>query len=130
MKAAALAGRRVLVVEDEFLIAMMIEDVLIDQDCIVVGPFASLSDAVQAADTAVVDLAVLDVNLRGEKVYPVAERLTARGIPFLLLSGYGADAIPHDRLHWQAVSKPFIVDELVSRLAAQIDDTQDALNRS
>jgi DNA-binding response OmpR family regulator len=128
VKAAALAGRRVLVVEDEFLIAMMIEDVLLDQDCVVVGPFASLADAVQAADSAVVDLAVLDVNLRGEKVYPAAEKLAARGIPFLLLTGYGTDAIPADRPHWQAVSKPFIVDELVARLAAQVDDARQVLS--
>jgi CheY-like chemotaxis protein len=120
MKLTALAGMRVMVVEDELLIAMLIEDTLLDQGCIIVGPFTSVPEALTAAREAKVDVALLDVNLRGEKVYPVAEILSARGIPFLLLSGYGIDAVPADRPDWQAVSKPFIVTDLVARLADQI----------
>ena len=127
MRAATLAGCRVLLVEDELLVAMLIEDTLADEDCVVVGPFASLSDAMQAAEAAVVDVAVLDVNLRGEKVYPVAEILAKRGIPFLLLSGYGTGAVPPNRPHWQAVGKPFIADELVTRLLAQIPNMKNGL---
>jgi DNA-binding response OmpR family regulator len=115
-----LAGRRVMVVEDELLISMLIEDTLADEDCIVIGPFTSVSEALRAAQDAVIDLAVLDVNLRGEKVYPVAEVLEARGIPFLLLSGYGNDAIPPDRPGWQACSKPFLGTDLVNKLIAQV----------
>jgi DNA-binding response OmpR family regulator len=116
-----LAGMRVMVVEDEFLIAMLIEDALLEQGCVIVGPFTSVTDALKAAKATPVDLAVLDVNLRGEKVYPVAEVLSARRIPFLLLSGYGSDAIPAEHPEWQAVSKPFIVTELVAKLADQIN---------
>ena len=78
-----LAGTRVLVAEDELLVAMLIEDILEDNGCHVIGPFGSLGDALAAADAATVDVAVLDVNLRGDKIYPVAERLASRGIPFL-----------------------------------------------
>ncbi len=128
MTAGTLAGLRVMVVEDELLIAMLIEDTLLDQGCIIVGPFTSVDEAMRAAQTAPVDLAVLDVNLRGEKVYPVAELLAARDIPFLLLSGYGNDAIPAGRPGWQAVSKPFVVTELVAKLAALLDRPAAALN--
>lgn len=116
---SALAGLRVMVVEDELLIAMLIEDTLGDQDCIIVGPFTTVPEALQAARSLPIDLAVLDVNLRGEKVYPVADALQGRGIPFLLLSGYGDDAIPPDRPGWQACSKPFESEDLIARLADQ-----------
>ena len=115
-----LTGRRVLVVEDELLIAMLIEDALADQDCVIVGPYAHLQDALAAAATETVDLAVLDVNLAGEKVYPLAEFLAERGIPFVLLSGYGRDAVPANHPEWQACSKPFQPDELVDMLSRQV----------
>ncbi len=115
-----LAGLRVLVVEDEFMIAMLIEETLVDRDCVVVGPFTNVPDALQAAEHTTLDGAVLDVNLRGEKVYPVAEMLASRGIPFLLLSGYGNDAIPANRPTWRACSKPFSPADLIGMLAEQI----------
>ena len=115
-----LSGLRVLVVEDEFMIAMLIEETLADCSCVVVGPFTNLHDALAAAETAVLDVAVLDVNLRGEKVYPVTELLEARAIPFLLLSGYGTDAIPADRPEWRACSKPFSPHDLIGMLAEQV----------
>lgn len=114
-----LAGLRVLVVEDELLVAMLIEDVLADHNCVVVGPYAHLRDALMAAAAEHVDLAILDVNLAGEKVYPVAELLEERGIPFVLLSGYGRDAIPVNHPEWQACSKPFQPEELIAVLAQQ-----------
>lgn len=120
MKQPSLAGLRVLVVEDELLISMMIEDILMEQDCVVVGPFTSVAEALAAARNADFDLALLDVNLRGEKVYPVADVLDGRSIPFLLLSGYGSDAVPPDRLGWRACSKPFRSDELTQMLAGQV----------
>jgi DNA-binding response OmpR family regulator len=120
MTRSILAGLRVLVVEDEFMIAMLIEETLIDHDCIVVGPFTNLMDAVEAAQHEIIDLAVLDVNLRGEKVYPVAELLDQRGIPFLILSGYGKDAIPGNRPGWHACSKPFSPADLIRMLTAEM----------
>ena len=120
MMAGTLAGMRVMVVEDELLVAMLIEEMLIDEGCTIVGPFSNLADALRAAAEVMVDVAVLDVNLRGEKVYPVATLLAQRGIPFLLLSGYGNDAIPYDHPDWRAFSKPFQAAELVNVLARQI----------
>jgi DNA-binding NtrC family response regulator len=70
-----------------------------------------------AAETAPVDVALLDVNVNGVKVYPVAETFAKRDIPFLLLSGYGDSAIPADRPDWIACRKPFKADELINMLA-------------
>ena len=64
------------------------------------------------------DLAVLDVNLRGEKVYPVAELLSERHIPFVFLSGYGEEAIPTDHRDWKACPKPFKANDLIAMLQA------------
>jgi two-component SAPR family response regulator len=115
-----LANKRVLVVEDELLISMLIEDVLVDAGCRVVGPCTNLSDALVAARNEAFDIALLDVNLRGEKVYPVADILTERNIPFVFLSGYGKNAIPSDRPNWEVCSKPFSADDLTKVLMKRI----------
>lgn len=115
-----LAGLRVLVVEDEMLVSLLIEDVLIDQRCTVVGPFERVPGALAAAQTEALDLAVLDVNIAGVKVYPVAEALAARHIPFVFVSGYGQNAIPIDRPSWRVCSKPFRPRDLVTMLEDQL----------
>ena len=109
-------ARRVMVVEDEMLVAMLIEDTLRDQGYDVVGPFTNLPDALAAAGREAADIALLDVNLRGQRVYPVAELLESRGIPFLLLSGYGSEAVPAEHAHWAACSKPFMPRDLTRRM--------------
>ncbi|MEO9189944.1 MAG: response regulator [Acetobacteraceae bacterium] len=114
-----------MIVEDELLIAMLIEDALVAEACVIVGPFASVSEALAAAKTETLDVAVLDVNLRGEKVYPVAEALAERGVPFLLLSGYGANAVPPDHPDWRAYTKPFNPRDLAAILAEQIRPGRD-----
>ena len=119
MTSAVLAGLRVLVVEDEMLVSLLIEDMLADEHCIVVGPFDRVSEALVAARTESIDLAVLDVNIDGAKVYPVAEVLATRQIPFVFLSGYGQHAIPSDRPDWRVCSKPFRPEELAAMLAKQ-----------
>ncbi len=123
---AAVPGLRVLVVEDEFMIAMLIEETLQDHDYAVIGPFNSLDQALDAVAGDLPDAALLDVNLRGEKVYPLAELLHRSGVPFVLLSGYGSDAIPADRPDWQACSKPFNPKELINALAQQIASRSEA----
>lgn len=120
MSGATLAGLRVLVVEDEMLVSLLIEDMLAEEQCVVVGPFDRVSDALAAATCESIDLAVLDVNIGGMKVYPVAEILAARRIPFLFLSGYGRQAIPSDRPGWRVCSKPFRPEELVTMLIEQM----------
>jgi DNA-binding response OmpR family regulator len=120
MTEIGLVGRRILLVEDELLVAMLIEAVLEEQNCITVGPFSDLTSALEAAHREQVDGAVLDINLAGQMVFPVAEVLDARGVPFLLLSGYGAMALPPDRRHWPVCDKPFKTDELVATLSRVI----------
>ena len=115
--ASDLAGLRVLVVEDEMLVSLLIEDTLTESECIVVGPYDRVPAALEAARTLMLDAAVLDVNLAGTKVYPVAEMLSARGVPFLLLSGYGAGAVPIEHPSWPMCSKPFRPELLLAMLA-------------
>jgi DNA-binding NtrC family response regulator len=115
-----LQGHTVMVVEDELLVAMLIEETLLDEGCLVVGPFNTVATALAAARDGEMQIAVLDVNLQGERVYPVAEALEARGIPFLLLSGYGADAIPAGHPGWVACAKPFMPDDLLRALSSRL----------
>ena len=104
------------------LVALLVEDMLADAGCIVIGPFARVSDALAAAKTAVVDLALLDVNIAGEKVFPVAHALEERGVPFLFVTGYGEAALPKDRADWESIAKPFFSEQLAERLVRKIKD--------
>lgn len=116
----SLAGRRVLLVEDEMLIAMVIEAALEDEGVTVVGPFGRLAQAIDAAGREQVDAALLDVNLAGQYVYPVADILEQRGIPFLFLTGYGGVETPAGRAPWRSISKPFRTNELLNGLGDMI----------
>ncbi|WP_284947074.1 response regulator [Acidisoma cladoniae] len=118
--ASILDRKRVLVVEDEMLVALLIEDLLYDLGCIVIGPFGTLRKALDAAASEAFDLAVLDVNLAGERAYPVAEVLTGRNIPFVFLSGYGQSAMPRNRPEWKVCSKPFRREALATALASRL----------
>jgi DNA-binding response OmpR family regulator len=117
MTEAALDGCRVLLVEDELLVAMLVETALEDENCTIVGPYGDLGEALEAARSEALDVAVLDINLAGQMVFPVAELLAERGVPFLLLSGYGDVALPGDRRHWPICAKPFNLHDLVSTLS-------------
>src|SRR3712207_4132446 len=88
-----LQGVRVLVVEDEAAISLLLEDMLLDFGCEVVGPVARLPAALDIAHRETLDLAVLDVNVAGEPIYPVAEALDARQVPFVFSTGYGSAGI-------------------------------------
>jgi CheY-like chemotaxis protein len=113
-----LDGTRVLIVEDEMLIALLIEDFLADIGCSIVAICGSVQTALDAVRTKAFDLATLDVNLAGEMAYPVAELLAERNIPFLLLSGYGTEAIPSGHPEWKVCAKPFKREEFVKMLLA------------
>jgi CheY-like chemotaxis protein len=120
LAAPMLAGKRILVVEDEALVAMLIESLLEEYGCCVVGPCSTVAKALTVAHSETFDLAVLDVNLRGEKVYPVAELLAERHIPFLFLSGYGEEAIPPGHSDWKVCTKPFRSNDLIKMLSVAI----------
>ena len=116
-----LAGKRVLVVEDEMLVSLLVEDMLADAGCVVVGPFARLPAALAAARVEAVDVALLDVNVAGEMVFPVAYALEERGIPFLFVTGYGQAALPPNRPRWRACAKPFQPQHLAECLARTME---------
>nr|WP_223861368.1 response regulator [Geminicoccus harenae] len=101
-----------MVVEDETLIALLIEETLQDLGCVVVGPVGRLDKALQLASQEALDAAVLDVTIRGGHVFPVAEQLLARGVPFLLASGYGDWALPEALQGKPRLAKPFTHQEL------------------
>jgi CheY-like chemotaxis protein len=115
---AGLAGLRVLLVEDEAMVALLIEDVLEELGCVTVGPAARVSAALDLIDAHPVDLAVLDVNLGGETVFPVADRLADRGVPFLFSTGYGAAGLIDRHAGRPVLPKPFDPDQLGPALLA------------
>lgn len=117
---AVVPGTRILVVEDEIMIAMLLEEILSDAGYTVVGPYSRLADALVAAQTLPCEAALLDVNLGGEKVFPAAEALEHRHVPFLLLSGYGDKAIPSDHPNWHSLEKPFKERELLMAIAGMV----------
>ena len=100
------AGHRLLLVEDEALTGMMMSDMLTDLGFEVIGPFARVDEAVAAAEREAFDAAVLDVNLDGEMVYPVADVVAARGLPFVFVTGYGAEGIDGRFAHVPVLQKP------------------------
>jgi len=102
-----LDGQHVLVVEDEELIALMLVDVLEEHGATVLGPAGSLPDALALADRSEMTAALLDLNLKGEAVYPVADRLAARGVPFVFLTGYGQGQLAARHAQAPVLTKPF-----------------------
>ncbi len=103
----SLSGRRILVVEDEPLLAMMIEDLLSEIGCVVVGPASHLAAGVALAAEAELDGALLDVNLGSEAVYPVADTLRRRGVPFVFVTGYGRHGLDTPYAAHPIIQKPF-----------------------
>jgi len=109
---------RVLVVEDEPLIALMIEDALARHGHVVIGPISKLDAAMMLAREEHFDAAILDVNIRGGHSFPVAEVLLARGIPFVISSGYADWSLPQNLKDQHRLTKPFSEAQLDSVLAS------------
>jgi CheY-like chemotaxis protein len=112
----ALAGRKVLVVEDEPLIAMMIEDMLDDLGCTLVGSAANLQQALSIAEVETIDVALLDMNLNGTSSVPIADRLAERRVPFVFATGYGAEGRAAAHNGAPVLKKPFDQGELARAL--------------
>ncbi len=119
---AALSGRRVLVVDDDYLVAMVVVEFLEYAGAEILGPLGQANEAIAFIETngTMIDGAVLDVNLHGAKSYPVADALVARGIGFVFATGYGADAVDGDYCKYPRCEKPFSELGLVSALAKAI----------
>ncbi len=98
---------RVLVVEDEMLVAMLVEDMLHDLGHVPVGPAARLETGIEMASDETLDLAILDVNLNGTKSFPIADILTARGVSVIFATGYGKSGLDPRFAEFPVIAKPF-----------------------
>jgi DNA-binding response OmpR family regulator len=110
------ARRRVLVAEDEFLVYLALEEELRNNGFAVVGPFTNVADVHAAVLRESIDLALLDINLAGEMIFPVADELLARNVPIIFLSGYVSAAVPERYRHILRLDKPYDPTTLVASL--------------
>ena len=108
----AAAKRRILVVEDEMLIGMLLEDMLMDLGHDVAAIVPRLKDALVAVEKETYDLAILDVHLHGESAFPVADALIGKGVPFVFATGYGERGLPETYRGRPVLQKPFAKDDL------------------
>ena len=109
-------GKRILLVEDELMIRMLLEDMLGELGYTIAAEAARIDEALQAAKNADFDLAILDVNLNGEPISPVADALVARGMPFVFATGYGEQGLPETYRGRPTLKKPFQLDGLKQML--------------
>jgi DNA-binding NtrC family response regulator len=109
---------RILVVEDEYLIRMLLEDMLTDLGHTVAAAVGTIAEAKELANEGDFNCAVLDVNLDGEEVFPVADILIKRGMPFVFVTGYGEGSLPDAYRACPALQKPFQAERLEQTLAS------------
>jgi CheY-like chemotaxis protein len=117
---SGLEGLRVLVVEDETLVAMLLEDMLADHGCQVSATASRIAQALDfiGDDSVEIDAAILDVNLAGEPSFPLAEALAQRGVPFVFATGYGSGGLPEAWRDRPTLQKPFSHEEVGRMLLA------------
>jgi len=117
-------GKRVLVVEDELMIRMLLQDMLADLGHTLAGEAGGIEDALALAKQGDFDVAILDVNLNGEPISPVVEVLIARGVPFVFATGYGQRGVPEPYRGSPTLQKPFQADALAQALKAVSSDAR------
>jgi CheY-like chemotaxis protein len=117
MTNSSAAAPSVLVVEDEYLIRMLLEDMLDELGYGVIAAVGTISEARQVATNGEFNAAILDVNLDGQEIYPVADILTTRGLPFVFVTGYGERSLPEPYRGRPALQKPFQAEQLKRTLA-------------
>jgi CheY-like chemotaxis protein len=111
-----LSGRRVLVVEDEMMVLMIVEDMLADLGCESVTAAGTVDQALALIDAQVFDAAMLDMNLKGNQSHAVADALAARGVPFIFSTGYSGHDMSEGYRDRPVLEKPFAYEELVEVL--------------
>ena len=117
----AVKGSRILVVEDNFLAAEVVRDVLVGSECTVGGPLGRLADGVRLVDQGGLLGAVLDINLNGDWCFPIARALRERGVPFVFLTGYDDCAIiPEELRPVRRLGKPVLGPQLIDALSEVI----------
>jgi CheY-like chemotaxis protein len=116
----AAVGKRVLVVEDESMIRMLLDGMLEDLGYTMTAEAGAVDEALTLAEQAEFDIAILDVNLNGQPITPVAEVLIKRGLPFVFATGYGQRGVPEAYRSHLALQKPFQVEALAQALAAAV----------
>jgi two-component sensor histidine kinase/DNA-binding response OmpR family regulator len=110
--------KRILLAEDEALVGMMMRDLVTDLGLFVIGPFCSVEETMAAVSSHQFDCAILDINLAGQTIYPVAERLAARDLPFVFITGYGPESVDERFAHVPILQKPVArgaLDEVLRR---------------
>ena len=118
---SATPAKRILVVEDELMIRMLLEDMLGELGYTVAAEAARIEEALEAAKNADFDSAILDVNLNGQPISPVADALVARGMPFVFATGYGERGLPEPYRDRPTLKKPFQMDGLKQMLQTALD---------
>jgi CheY-like chemotaxis protein len=124
---ATLVGRRILLLEDELLVAMTPEQILGAEGCVIVGPFPRVAPGLKAASKEPLDAAVLDINLAAKRVDPIAKALAERKIPFLFATGYDRGVLPAEHADRPTLAKPFQADptdQWIARFAVMLISKQ------
>ncbi len=110
----------VFLVEDEVMIRMMVADMLVELGFSVAAEAGEIGEAIRLAETAHFDLAILDVNVNGKVISPVAEVIDARKRPFIFATGYGLSGLPEQYRNRPALQKPFQLDTLEKAIASAL----------
>jgi CheY-like chemotaxis protein len=118
---ARLKGRRILVVEDSPVVGPFTAELLTDLGCEVVGPAPNMAAARELAESdEIIDAAMMDIHIRGERVFSLCEVLAARGVPFVLTSGYADWQMPDKWEECPRLQKPYTIDQVEETLASLI----------
>ena len=119
-----LKGVRVFVVEDEFAVLLLVEDMLAELGCEIAGTASRMQDALALVNSLAFDAAVLDVNINGEPVSPVAEVVAARGLPLVFSTGYGRSGLESRWQNRPVLQKPYRIEDFAAALQDALGATE------
>lgn len=122
----ALAGKRILLIEDEYFIASDLKRALRDEGAVPIGPVGDVAAGLALIEREPLDAALLDVNLEGESSFPIADRLAENDVPHLFLTGYDGWSLPDAYRDAPRIAKPFAVDRVIGALAQLVRPEQPA----
>ena len=123
MGAARTSGGSIFLVEDEVMIRMMVADMLEELGFRVAAEAGEINEAIRLAQSAEFDIAILDVNVNGKVISPVAELIAARNRPFIFATGYGSSGLPEQYRDRPALQKPFQLETLARMIDAALKST-------